>query len=374
MRAHRRIVLLVLAGLLAAWATACLPTTPPPPLMPTVDLPSDVDTLFGDAWSTGGGDTSNTDAVELGVRVRFSVAGSVYGVRFYKLPGTTGTHTGSLWSSTGERLATGTFTGETSDGWQLLVFDTPVEVAPATEYVASYYGSSFFVNQPWYYADDVVNTPITGIGGANGVYRYGDGSAKPEGVGSSANYGADVVFVPTPPEPGRDWWPVSGLTTESGQVVMGPGVALSELTFRGTSGGGLSMVVLTGDAPCDTTLTVHTGDAFRSNCPGDAVVNEGEPPYVLFSGEFDFTITGTSFVAYMAVPPAEYGGGSSLDGEFAFTLAAPTTTTTTTTVPTTTVPSAPVHWTESGYADLIPPLFIFLNLAAFTLGWLLGVR
>ena len=45
--------------------------------------------------------------------MRFDGDGRVLGVRFYKGPGNTGTHTGSLWTATGERVATGTFADET---------------------------------------------------------------------------------------------------------------------------------------------------------------------------------------------------------------------------------------------------------------------
>ena len=42
--------------------------------------------------------------------------GSITGIRFYKVPDNTGTHTGTLWSSTGTLLATGTFTNESDPG------------------------------------------------------------------------------------------------------------------------------------------------------------------------------------------------------------------------------------------------------------------
>ncbi len=45
--------------------------------------------------------SSDSGAVELGVKFRSDVAGQVTGVRFYKGTGNTGTHVGNLWSSTG---------------------------------------------------------------------------------------------------------------------------------------------------------------------------------------------------------------------------------------------------------------------------------
>ncbi|WP_267889805.1 DUF4082 domain-containing protein, partial [Streptomyces sp. WM6368] len=53
------------------------------------------------------GDDANS--VELGTRFQSAVNGYITGVTFYKGPGNTGTHTGSLWSASGTLLATGTF-------------------------------------------------------------------------------------------------------------------------------------------------------------------------------------------------------------------------------------------------------------------------
>ena len=53
--------------------------------------------------------------------------------------GNGGTHTGSLWTSAGTLLATGTFTNETASGWQTLKFTNPVQISANTTYVVSYY-------------------------------------------------------------------------------------------------------------------------------------------------------------------------------------------------------------------------------------------
>ena len=64
--------------------------------------------------------------VEIGVKFRTTQAGTITGVRFYKGTGNTGTHVGSLWSRTGTKLASVTFTGESPSGWQEATFATPV--------------------------------------------------------------------------------------------------------------------------------------------------------------------------------------------------------------------------------------------------------
>ena len=50
------------------------------------------------------------------MKFRADQDGFVTGIRFYKGTGNTGTHTGSLWSSDGTRLATVTFTRRDRDG------------------------------------------------------------------------------------------------------------------------------------------------------------------------------------------------------------------------------------------------------------------
>src|SRR5438067_4502624 len=103
-------------------------------------------------WS--GKDAPNTPAdpdgqpVELGLKFTADRAGTVTGVRFYKSSANTGTHTGSLWSDSGQRLATVTFTGESASGWQSATFAQPVPVAPGRTYVVSYHTDT------GHYADD----------------------------------------------------------------------------------------------------------------------------------------------------------------------------------------------------------------------------
>ena len=82
---------------------------------------------------------NDSNSVELGVKFTSDVAGSITGIRFYKGAGNGGTHVGHLWDSAGNLLATATFTGETSSGWQQVSFASPVAISANTTYVASYY-------------------------------------------------------------------------------------------------------------------------------------------------------------------------------------------------------------------------------------------
>jgi hypothetical protein len=140
--------------------------------------------------------------VELGVKFRTTQAGFVTGIRFYKASGVTGSHTGNLWSSTGTRLATVLFTGETSSGWQQMLFATPVAVNANTTYVASYFGTSGdYISTNPFFTQAVVNGPLralaTGEDGPNGVYKYASTSTFPNDNWQSSNYWVDVVFTAT---------------------------------------------------------------------------------------------------------------------------------------------------------------------------------
>ncbi|MFC6092411.1 DUF4082 domain-containing protein [Saccharothrix lopnurensis] len=144
--------------------------------------------------------TGDTGAVELGTKVYFTSRGEVLGVRFYKGAGNNGTHTGSFWSATGQRLATGTFTGETASGWQTLLFDDPVVVEVDTTYVVSYFApQGHYAIEVGYFG--VPRRPI-GYGHIqavsdsaatpNGVFRYGGG--MPVSYYQGSNYWVDVVY------------------------------------------------------------------------------------------------------------------------------------------------------------------------------------
>jgi len=146
----------------------------------------------------GGPDNS----VELGVRFRADVAGAIKGIRFYKAAANTGTHTGSLWSTSGTQLATATFTGETTSGWQQVTFSTPVAVTANTMYVASYHAPSghYSADTGYFASTGVDNSPLhapaNGVSGANGIFAYGSNSTFPSLTWNSANYWVDVLFSP----------------------------------------------------------------------------------------------------------------------------------------------------------------------------------
>ncbi|MEU8241822.1 DUF4082 domain-containing protein [Actinoplanes missouriensis] len=143
-----------------------------------------------------------TAAVELGMRFRSDVAGTVTGVRFYKGSGNTGTHLGRLWSAAGTQLGTVTFSGESATGWQTATFATPISITANTTYIVSYYApvGRYAADTGYFASTGVGNGPLhalqDGADGANGLYRYGSGGGFPSNTWQSANYWVDVVFSP----------------------------------------------------------------------------------------------------------------------------------------------------------------------------------
>ena len=133
-----------------------------------------------------------------------SSSGTISGVRFYKVPDNTGTHTGTLWSAAGSQLATGTFTNESATGWEELDFPTPVTVTAGTTYVASYHTSSgHYAITSGGLASAVTNGPLTAVANG-GVYAYGSTTTFPRNSYKGANYWVDVVFQSDTSGPHRD--------------------------------------------------------------------------------------------------------------------------------------------------------------------------
>ena len=140
---------------------------------------------------------NDSGAVEVGMAFSSSLAGTVSAIRFYKGTGNTGTHTGSLWSSTGTRLATVTFTGETATGWQTATLATPYSLTAETTYVVSYFApSGHYADTGAYFATARTSGPLT-ASTSNGRYLYASTGGFPTSTYNSTNYFVDVVFTPT---------------------------------------------------------------------------------------------------------------------------------------------------------------------------------
>ncbi len=138
---------------------------------------------------------SDTAAVELGTRFTAVANGRATGVRFYKTAENTGTHTGSLWSSSGALLSRVTFTSETSSGWQTAALSAPVSLVAGTSYVVSYHSSYGRYAYTERFSGPSVSPNLKVPSTNAGVYAYGSSSAFPTRTWNSSQYWVDVTFA-----------------------------------------------------------------------------------------------------------------------------------------------------------------------------------
>ena len=169
----------------------------------TVGPPGDPDcpcTLWLDTNIPGTPSSNDANAVELGVKFQSYLDGFITGIRFYKGALNTGTHTGNLWSASGQNLASAVFTNESPSGWQQVSFSVPVAIQANTTYIASYHTTSgFYAFDPFYFTEAYVNNPLTALAngddGPNGVYNYSPVSSFPTNSFQASNYWVDLVFI-----------------------------------------------------------------------------------------------------------------------------------------------------------------------------------
>ncbi len=139
--------------------------------------------------------------IEAGVKFTSSSAGQITALKFYRSAGDTGSDLLDLWSATGTKLASATFTNTSASGWQTVTLATPVSIAANTTYIASYHTNGAYVGTDNFFTDAFLSggltAPSSASSGGNGVYSYGGTSTAgvfPTNTFSAANYYADVVF------------------------------------------------------------------------------------------------------------------------------------------------------------------------------------
>ena len=156
-------------------------------------------------------DSGDPASIEVGVKFKTDASGYITGIRFYKASTNTGTHIGNLWTSTGQLLASATFTNESASGWQQVNFSAPVAVTARTTYVASYFapnghysddGAYFYTVPQILQPESTVNSaPLHALqntnGVVNGVYTYSGISTFPTSSNDASNYWVDPVFSAT---------------------------------------------------------------------------------------------------------------------------------------------------------------------------------
>jgi hypothetical protein len=136
--------------------------------------------------------------IELGLKFRSAVAGHVNGIKYYRTPGNTGTHTAQLYASDGTLLASRVFQNETDTGWQTVFFEPAIPIAANTTYIAAYHSSGgYYTSTAYGLKTAITNGPLTALAdssdGSNGLYKYTDTPAFPDRTFMSNNYWIDIV-------------------------------------------------------------------------------------------------------------------------------------------------------------------------------------
>jgi Domain of unknown function (DUF4082) len=171
------------------------------------------DTIWGTQAPTSAAVDPDTGAVELGTSFTAVTSGQATGIRFYKAPENRGTHTGSLWTSSGTLLGRVTFAAETSSGWQTAALSSPVTLTAGGSYVVSYH-----TNVGRYVATERFTgtsaSPNLRIPTSNvGVYTYGTNSAFPKESWNASQYWVDLTFTTNRPATTTTGTPLATPTT-----------------------------------------------------------------------------------------------------------------------------------------------------------------
>ncbi|WP_417563765.1 DUF4082 domain-containing protein [Microbacterium sp.] len=282
-------------------------------------------TLFDTSTPTTAAE-SDTSAVELGTAFTVSAVGEVTAIRFYKGPGNSGTHVGTLWTADGTALATVTFTDETDTGWQRAALSTPVEVSPGQTYVVSYLApAGHYASQNNYFASPVVKGNITGVATQNGRYLYtSTGGFPTQSIGARAYFvDAEIVFAQSAPDP----TPTPTLSptptptpTSTPTPTPDPEPATTFAVSAHTPASGATAVAPT--STVTATFDTDPGSAAVAVANGSAVV-PGSTAYDAASKTVTFTPTDplvwkTTYTATVTVDGATVSGGS-----WSFTTADP---------------------------------------------------
>ena len=211
---------------------------------------------------------SSLDAseVNLGVRFEASTVGAIWGVKYYKGDGDTGTHVGSLWTSDGTLLASATFTNETSTGWQSVLFSEPVSITAGTTFVASYHSNGHYAYTSNYFTTAHTDGLLTAFAVDNGVFTYSDGNAFPTTSFNATNYWVDVLF-------------------SSNGAPNQPPVATDDAATVAEGGAVITVDVLANDSDVNNTLSAANITSFGQGAHG-SVVHNGD-------GTFTYTHDGS---------------------------------------------------------------------------------
>jgi hypothetical protein len=147
---------------------------------------------FGDGFS-----------YEFGLKFTSSATGKIDAIRYYKAASETGTHIGKIWSSSGQLLASVTFTNETASGWQQQALTAPLTIAANTTYVVSVNANDHYVASYDQLATPIASGALSTLP-SGGVYAWNTTGTFPTQSYRDTNYFRDIVFTPTVSNPNNN--------------------------------------------------------------------------------------------------------------------------------------------------------------------------
>ncbi len=251
---------------------------------------------------------------ELGTAFTSDVPGQIAGIRFWKAPSESGTHTGNIWDGNGNLLASVTFATETASGWQEQILASPLAIAANTTYIVSVNDTNaYYVATNEGLSSQVINEDLRSAVGNNGVYATAPGQF-PTISFEDTNYFRDIRFIPDPT------YSVSGSISPSASgsgaslILSGAGSAIVTADSSGN-------YVFTGLVNGTYTVTpIKTGFIF-SPTSAQAIVNNGN---VILA-----TFTATAVPTYTVSGAITATTGSGAGATLTLTLSGITIATTT---------------------------------------------
>ncbi len=132
---------------------------------------------------------------EISTTFSSSMGGRITGCRLYKAPGETGTHTCRIWSSSGQLLASATYSNEPASGWMSVTLSSPVSVTAGTEYRVSHNTNTVQSKTSGGLSSPITNYSLTALGSS-----YGQPTGSFPTSGSPGLFFSDVRFAPYKPD------------------------------------------------------------------------------------------------------------------------------------------------------------------------------
>ena len=173
----------------------------------------------------------------------------------------------TLWSASGAILASAPFTSTSStpEGWQEVLFASPVAITANQTYIASYHapGGHYSVNGSYFMAANQaaftrppLRALVSGEDGPNGVFSYGGPQTFPTSSFGDSNYWVDVVFDLPANQPPVATHDAYSTNEDTELAVAAPGIVGND------SGGGGPLTAVVVEVPAHGSLVPHANGSF----------------------------------------------------------------------------------------------------------------